>query len=455
MVSSNLINNKATNGGALYSLSKLTIVKSVFSSNQAKNNGGAIYANKATVIKENSKFISNWAYRGAAIFSKNKLTILKSVFKNNKACLKLSIFLTDKVVKYGKTKVNVKFEANNNVNAKNANHAIWSTNIKNVKVDGKLAKKYLLQKNIKLSIKINNKKTKIQYKSASAEIKTYPNYNWKNFAFKVTYGGNSYINKTTVIYKVSSRIVNTDVYNVNKNKKSKYYVPYRNDKLQTKVNGKIYFKTIKQKASNNAYFLGGEKIPQDLQKFLAGWKGIVDVNESSIKKQTITILKSKNYGIEGKLTPLKKAKSVHKWIYKNIKYRLYSDFGGATVLKKRYGNCAAYCNLYVSLARTAGIPTSYLYMSPKDYTGTHVLLVVYIKTGNSWKIYKVEPQVSKFNYNPWKPSKLYENDNIYGSELVFPHWYVDKEANFNFIRYFSLYDYNNPTYKKNAYLNIG
>ncbi len=284
MIKCILTNDLATDGGALYIMGSTTIKDSKFINNRANRNGGAIYANKATVIKENSKFISNSAYKGAAIFSKNKLTIFKSVFKNNKACLKLSIFLTNRLVKYGKTKVNVKFEANNNVKAKNANHAIWSTNIKNVKVDGKLAKKYILPKNIEIGLKINNKKTKIQSKRASAEIKTYPNYNWKNFSFKVTYYGNSYINKTSVTYKVSSRIANTDVYNVNKNKKSKYYVPYRKDKLQTKINGKIYSKTIKQKAAKNAYFLGGEKIPQDLQKFLAGWKGVVDVNETSLKK---------------------------------------------------------------------------------------------------------------------------------------------------------------------------
>ncbi len=145
---------------------------------------------------------------------------------------------------------------------------------------------------------------------------------------------------------------------------------------------------------------------------------------------------------------MKKAKSLHKWVYNNIKYSLSSDFGGSTILKKRKGNCAGYCNLFTSLARTVGIPTSYLYMSPKDYSGTHVLLLVYIKTGSSWKIYKFEHQVFKFNYNQCNPSKLYEADNIYGCELAFPHWYADKEASFNFIRYFSLYDYNNPTYKK-------
>jgi predicted outer membrane repeat protein len=458
--SSSFTGNKATNGGVIYSSSGLTIDKSNFNSNQAKNKGGALYLNKATLIKGNSKFFSNSAYKGAAIFSNNKLTIFKSLFKKNKSCISLSISLKDKIVRYGKTKMIIKFESNNNVKSTNVNHAIWSNKVNKVKINGKVAKKYVLPSNTKLSIKINNKKTKIKSKIATVNIRTFPNYNWKDFHFKINYGGNSYINKTSTSYKVSARIVTTDVYNVDKNKKSKYYVPYRKDKLQTKINGKTYSKSIKQKASNNAYFLGGEKVSSDLQKFLAGWNGVVDVNESSIKKQTIVIfsLKSKAYGIKGKITPVGKTKSIQKWVFNNLKHVLNYDYGGSKILKDRKGNCAGYANLFVSLARTAGIPTSYLYMRPAGYNGiTHVLTLVYIKNGNSWKVYKVEPQNSKFNYDPWKPLRMNDispklNYDVYGHELLFPHWYYERYPTYNVVRYLSSYDYSHPNYKKNAYL---
>lgn len=341
--------------------------------------------------------------------------------------------------------------------ATNANHAIWSNKIKNLKINGKSVKKYVFSTKTRLGIKINNKKVKISSKRAYVDIKTYPTYKWRDYNFKVSYGGNSYINKTISTYKVSARIVSTSVYNIDKNKRSKYYVPYRKDRLQVKINNKYYSKTITKQASSNVYLLGGEKIPQDLHKFLDEWKGVADVNESSIKKRVITIfiLKSKTYGVKGALTPLKKTRSILKWVSNNLRYISSADLGGSVALKKRYGNCAGYTNLFVSLARTAGIPTSYLYIDPAGYYTTHVLSLIYIKSGRSWKVYRIEPQIYKIHYNGWRPSIMDDfmhdlNYNVYGHELAFPHWY-SKRSSDNFIRYLSFSDYWNPNYKKGAY----
>ncbi|MGL4670278.1 MAG: transglutaminase domain-containing protein [Methanobacteriaceae archaeon] len=479
--SSSFSGNRAVNGGALYSSSKLTVDKGSFSSNTATGSGGAVYAKTATIkngakfssnsavnggaiysygalsITGNSKLNKNNANKGSAIYTNSKLDIAKTVFEDNKVGLILSISLDGNVVKYNKTKVNVRAESYNNVYAKNAMHSIWAKSIGNVKVDGKSVKKYVASGFI---VKVNNENVRIESGKGSTNIKTLAlTYNWKDFTFKASYAGSKIFAKASSTYRVSAKIASTDVYNVDMGKNSKYYVPHRTDNLQTKINGKIYSKTIKmQKASNNAYLLGGEEISDDLQKLLSGWDGVSDVNEPSIKNKLTVIfaLKSKAYSIEGKLTPMEKTRSILKWVSSNIKYNYNADFGGAIILKKGYGNCAGYTNLFVSLIRTAGVPSSYLYFEPNGYDDPHVISLVYIKKGDSYIVYRIEPQRYSFNYDGWKPSKM-ENDggvnfDVYGEEIIFPHWYYKYPPIKNQIKYLSLYDYWNPTYKKNAFV---
>ena len=84
---STFINNKATNGGAVYTTSTtatLNIVDSTFINNTAANNGGAIRSNIAIItnsIFENNKATNN----GGAIYGNGNSTIINSIFTNNSA----------------------------------------------------------------------------------------------------------------------------------------------------------------------------------------------------------------------------------------------------------------------------------------------------------------------------------------------------------------------------------
>ncbi len=442
--SSNITNNKAVNGGGIYSSATLTIDTGIFSNNKANSNGGGLYANGKTSIKGNSKFTSNSANKGAAIFSnQNSVAIAKSAgFKNNHAGIGLSLSLVNNVVKYGKTKVNVKTTGYGN-NIKIGNDIpMWSNNYKKVKVNGKIPQKYTIKEGTKFKVSVNGKSVNIKFKSKTksfVQIDTYPNYNWKNFTFTATYNGGKTIKKSTTTLKVSAKIANTDVYNVDmikvykkqyptkkklndfisKNRKlydnyKKYYSLYRKDKLETKINGKTYTKTIKQKASGNAYFLGAEKVPADLRKFLWAYKGTADVNESSIKQKTFEILaslslKTKYSSFEGILTPEKKLRAIQNWVGDNCVYLeeveggLISPAGGAEVLQrinnksiKNHTNCVGFSNLFVSLARTAGIPVSYIQIPG------HMIVAGYSIKNGKWYGVIIEPQSSFGNVYPSK-----------------------------------------------------
>lgn len=67
---SNIRNNQAENGGAVYNLGTLTVDNSLFESNQATFNGGGIYNIAELHIKNKSKFIKNIApSNGGAIYN--------------------------------------------------------------------------------------------------------------------------------------------------------------------------------------------------------------------------------------------------------------------------------------------------------------------------------------------------------------------------------------------------
>lgn len=424
IVGATFTNNRAINGGAIYSSSGLTIDKSTFFNNHASSNGGGIYTSSKTSIKGNSKFNSNSAHKGAAIFSKkNSLTIAKTVkFNKNKASIGLSTSLVNKVVQYGKTKLKVKVNGYNNNIKIGEDVPIWADNYKSVKINGKTAKKYVVKPGTKFKLYVNGKAINTKFKSKTGsyvDINTYPTYEWKDFMFTATFNGGGIFNKSTTKFKFSARIANTDVYNMDKNKKSKRYYPYRKDKLQIKLsNGKIITKTIGQYASDNAYLLGAEKVPSNLRKFLWGYSGVADVNQSSISKQTLKILvssslKSKSSGAKGLLTPEKKLRAIQSWVGDNCVYLyevpggLIPPAGGAEVLKrinnksiKNDTNCVGFSNLFVSLARTAGLPVSYI-----NIPG-HMIVAAYSIKNGKWYGVIIEPQTSSGNVYP-------NQDNFY------------------------------------------
>ncbi len=88
LVSCKFLNNKASsNGGVIYSLGNLDINKCKFDKNSADGLGGAIYCAGELSIK-NSNFTNNIALKsGGAIYIKNKLTLSNSYFGKNNASI--------------------------------------------------------------------------------------------------------------------------------------------------------------------------------------------------------------------------------------------------------------------------------------------------------------------------------------------------------------------------------
>ncbi|RBQ22990.1 hypothetical protein ALNOE001_12620 [Candidatus Methanobinarius endosymbioticus] len=83
-----------------------------------------------------------------------------------------------------------------------------------------------------------------------------------------------------------------------------------------------------------------------------------------------------------------------------------APLGGLTVLKKIYANpsgnhtnCVGYSNLFVSLARTVGVPVSHI-----EIKG-HVIVAAYFYKSKNWKEVLIEPQ--------WSSSYLKHTDNHY------------------------------------------
>jgi predicted outer membrane repeat protein len=75
-------NNEADNGGAIYSTSTLTVNDTTFNTNIATTNGGAIYTTNETNINTNT-FASNEAINGGAIYSTSTLTVNDTTFSTN------------------------------------------------------------------------------------------------------------------------------------------------------------------------------------------------------------------------------------------------------------------------------------------------------------------------------------------------------------------------------------
>lgn len=442
------INNTAKNGGAVYSNSIIYVKSSEFLSNYASDSGGALYLIKATniqkgifsgniafkngggifslnnVLANGCQFSRNVADYGSGIFSKSSLNIYSSVFSNNKAGCNLNIQLIDNIIKYGYSKIKINLVAHDNVRVSGADYSIYhSGSNKLVTINGKgISKSTVLSS---YAIKINGIYVKTNSKSeAFLNIKTSPTYKWNNYVFTASFSGNSLYKNINSVLTVKAIILKTDSYNI-QNKKNKYYLPYRKDTLETfnYNTQKSFKKTIYQKANYNIYFLGGEKAPSSIQKYLKGnW--VCQVNHSTIKKQIIKILKDKKYKMSGLITPKKKSNIIYEWVKKNTKYGVNSDYDAVTVLKRIYNkkitkdaNCAGHSNLLIAMFRTGGIPSSYFYFKPVGYD-YHVYSLAYVYTNGAWKKYKADAVGKnwKFGYTNWKVEKDDE-------ELEFPHWY--------------------------------
>ena len=104
--------NSANNGGAVVSSSGLTVTNSSIKYNKANNHGGAIYNKNSKITIANTKFNSNSANNGGAISTTSnsivKLSIENSEFNNNNATAGGAIFA------YNKTQLDIKNSFFNN-----------------------------------------------------------------------------------------------------------------------------------------------------------------------------------------------------------------------------------------------------------------------------------------------------------------------------------------------------
>lgn len=90
LTNANFDSNTAVDGGAVYlhrDLSRLTVSNSLFTNNNATNNGGAVYSNTPNwVSMTGPTFETNRANKGGAVyFANGKFTLSISNFKNNNA----------------------------------------------------------------------------------------------------------------------------------------------------------------------------------------------------------------------------------------------------------------------------------------------------------------------------------------------------------------------------------
>lgn len=130
-------------------------------------------------------------------------------------------------------------------------------------------------------------------------------------------------------------------------------------------------------------------MPDDVSEFLGPFKNGRDMFDP--KHPEIVRLAG---GLKSS-TPAKTVQAVLDWLSKNFRYELGKDTSLDATLKNRCGQCHHYCNLFVTLCRAAGIPSTVLHvgtlpvkLGEEAEIGSHGQVSVYLP-GLGWT--PVEP----------------------------------------------------------------
>ncbi|MBD3412955.1 MAG: hypothetical protein GF421_00795 [Candidatus Aminicenantes bacterium] len=106
--------------------------------------------------------------------------------------------------------------------------------------------------------------------------------------------------------------------------------------------------------------------------------------------------------VQNEMTPVEKAKAVHSWIQKNLKFgreKIGSRYGVIQAINQGFGRCWDFCDVFVTLCRAAQIPSR------------QIMGWIYGKSGHVWAQVYI-PEKGWFPMDPSTPSSLVTTDYV-------------------------------------------